>query len=259
MTPLTPPRPLRRALLKGRNVVEEEPGSGLSMASETILVVEDEEPIRHLLQYNLAREGYRVLLASDGKKGLATAQTAHPDAVILDLMLPGLDGIEVCRELKRRSDTALIPVLMLTAKSEESDIVTGLEVGAGDYVAKPFSVKVVIARLRALLRRHRAVPDENDRVLQIHDLVIDPTRHEVLAKGKPIDLTFTEFRLLHLMARRPGRVFTREQIVDGVRGEDYPVTDRAVDVQIVGLRRKLGTRGDYIETVRGVGYRFRDA
>jgi two-component system phosphate regulon response regulator PhoB len=229
------------------------------MASEIILVIEDDTAIRELLRHNLEREGYKVLLASDGKNGLATAQTAHPQAVILDLMLPGLDGLEVCRELKRRTDTARIPVLMLTAKSEESDVVTGLEVGAEDYVAKPFSVKVVIARLRALLRRHRAVPDENDRVLQVRDLVIDPGRHEVLAKGKPIDLTFTEFRLIHLLGSRPGRVFSREQIVDGVRGEDYAVTDRAVDVQIVGLRRKLGIRGDYIETVRGVGYRFRDA
>lgn len=229
------------------------------MASEIILVIEDDTAIRELLRHNLEREGYKVLLASDGKNGLATAQTSHPQAVILDLMLPGLDGLEVCRELKRRTDTARIPVLMLTAKSEESDVVTGLEVGAEDYVAKPFSVKVVIARLRALLRRHRAVPDENDRVLQVRDLVIDPGRHEVLAKGKPIDLTFTEFRLIHLLGSRPGRVFSREQIVDGVRGEDYAVTDRAVDVQIVGLRRKLGIRGDYIETVRGVGYRFRDA
>ncbi len=229
------------------------------MAGETIVVVEDDASIRELLQHNLMREGYKVLLASDGRTGLSTAQTAHPDAVILDLMLPGLDGIEVCRELKRRPDTVRIPVLMLTAKSEESDIVTGLEVGAEDYVAKPFSVKVVIARLRALLRRQRVAPDDDARVVQVRDLVIDPGRHEVLAKGKPLDLTFTEFRLLHLLSRRPGRVFTREQIVDGVRGEDYAVTDRAVDVQIVGLRRKLGTRGDYIETVRGVGYRFQDA
>lgn len=229
------------------------------MANETILVIEDEEPLRKLLQYSLGREGYRVLLAGDGASGLAAAGRERPDLVILDLMLPGLDGLEVCRELKRRPATSGIPVLMLTAKSEESDIVAGLEVGAADYVTKPFSIKVVIARLRALLRRHRAPADDATRVVRVRDLTIDPERHEVAAKGRPVDLTATEFRLLHLLARQPGRVFTREQIVDAVRGEDYAVTDRAVDVQVAGLRRKMGVRGDYIETVRGVGYRFGDA
>lgn len=248
----------RWALQKRGDMIQEAEGERGRMAGETIMIVEDEEPIRRLLQYNLEREGYKVLSASDGRLGLAMAQTARPSAVVLDLMLPGLDGLEVCRELKRRAETSRIPVLMLTAKGEESDVVTGLEVGAADYVTKPFSVKVVIARLRALLRRQHEAPDVAAQVVRIRDLVIDPTRHELLIKGKPVELTFTEFRLLHLLARQPGRVFTREQIVDAVRGEDYPVTDRAVDVQVVGLRRKLGTRGDYIETVRGVGYRFQD-
>jgi two-component system alkaline phosphatase synthesis response regulator PhoP len=226
------------------------------MASETIAVIEDDSSIRELLEYQLVREGYKVVTAADGKSGLALVLSKRPAAILLDLMLPEMDGLEVCRQIRRQADMERIPVLMLTAKGEESDIVAGLEVGAEDYVTKPFSVKVVIARLRALLRRRPEPLATAADVVKVRDLLIDPGRHEVLAKGKPLDLTFTEFRLLHLLARRPGRVFTREQIVDGVRGEDYAVTDRAVDVQIVGLRRKLGTRGDYIETVRGVGYRF---
>jgi two-component system phosphate regulon response regulator PhoB len=226
------------------------------MANETIAVIEDDSSIRELLEYQLLREGYKVVTAADGKSGLALVLSKRPAAILLDLMLPEMDGLEVCRQIRRQADMERIPVLMLTAKGEESDIVAGLEVGAEDYVTKPFSVKVVIARLRALLRRRPGPHATAADVVKVRDLLIDPGRHEVLAKGKPLDLTFTEFRLLHLLARRPGRVFTREQIVDGVRGEDYAVTDRAVDVQIVGLRRKLGTRGDYIETVRGVGYRF---
>lgn len=247
----------RGALPRRGDSVLEGAGDREGIAHETILVVEDDEPIRKLLQYNLGREGYQVLTASDGRTGLAIALTSRPAAVVLDLMLPIMHGLEVCRELKRRAETARIPVLMLTAKGEEADIVAGLEVGATDYVTKPFSVKVLVARLRSVLRRQREAPEADMQTIQVVDLVVDPVRYEVLIKGKPIDLTRTEFRLLHLLARQPGRVFTRTQIVDDVRGEDYPVTDRAVDVQVVGLRRKLGTRGDYIETVRGVGYRFR--
>ena len=196
--------------------------------------------------------------AADGQKGLDAAQTRQPDLVLLDLMLPGLDGLEVCRRLKKDHRTAGIPIVMVTAKGEESDVVTGLELGADDYIAKPFSVKVLIARVRTVLRRRKQPPAQNDEVLRVHDLTIHPGRHEVLIKGKPLEMTFSELRILHFLASRPGWVMTREQIVDAVRGADYPVTDRAVDVQIVGLRRKLGSRADYIETVRGVGYRFKE-
>ncbi|MCK4511382.1 winged helix-turn-helix domain-containing protein, partial [bacterium] len=165
---------------------------------------------------------------------------------------------EVCRRLKADPDTAHIPVVMVTAKGEETDIVTGLELGADDYVTKPFSPKVLIARMRAVQRRRGRAHVSEDDVIKIDDIVIHPGRHEVTVGGERIDLTFTEFRILHILARRPGWVFTRHQIVDSIHGEHYPVTDRAVDVQIVGLRRKMGPAGEHIETVRGVGYRFRD-
>ena len=228
------------------------------MAGETLLVIEDEEDILELLRYNLTREGYKVIAAAEGQKGLSLACAKTPDLLLLDLMLPGLDGLEVCRELKKNPRTAGIPIVMVTAKGEESDIVAGLELGAEDYVTKPFSMKVLLARVRGVLRRRREPPAATDAVIRAHDLVITPGRHEVLVKGKPVEMTFSELRILHLLASRPGWVMTREQIVDAVRGEDYPVTDRAVDVQIVGIRRKLGTRADYVETVRGVGYRFRE-
>jgi len=173
-------------------------------------------------------------------------------------MLPGLDGLEVCRLLKRDVLTAGIPVLMATAKAEDVDVVTGLEVGADDYITKPFSVRVLVARLRVILRRNDKAGGVETEVIRVRGFVIDPARHEAKVNGKPVDLTFTEFRVLSLLAGQPGRVFTRDQIVTAVHGESYPVTDRAVDVQIVGLRRKLGTHGDSIETVRGVGYRFGD-
>ncbi len=180
------------------------------------------------------------------------------DLVVLDLMLPGLDGLEVAKTLKSDPKTRSIPIVMLTAKGEDADVVTGLELGADDYVTKPFSPRVLVARVKAVLRRQgRAVVDDAQ-VLSIHGIEIDPGRRSVTAGGKPIDLTFTEFQLLHVLARRPGWVFTRAQIVDSVRGSDYPVTDRSVDVQVVGLRKKLGDHGRSIETVRGVGYRFTD-
>jgi two-component system phosphate regulon response regulator PhoB len=176
--------------------------------------------------------------------------------ILLDLMLPKMDGLEVCRLLKNDPRTAGVSIVMLTAKGEETDVVTGLEVGADDYITKPFSPKVVIARVRNVLRRKTREAVDESTVIKVKDMVIHPGRHEVVIKGKPVDLTFTEFRVLQFLARRPGWVFTRQQIVDAVRGEDYPVTDRSVDVQIVGLRKKLGTCGKYVETVRGVGYRF---
>jgi len=228
------------------------------MAKEHIVVVEDEEDILELLRYHLAREGYNVTPAANGEQALKIISQKIPALVLLDLMLPGLNGLELCRSLKQDPRTAAIPIMMVTAKNEESDVILGLELGADDYIMKPFSMKVLVARVHAVLRRRKQSVVDTDAVIRIHDLVINPGRHEVLIKGKPVEMTFSELRILHLLARRPGWVMTREQIVDAVRGEDYAVTDRAVDVQIVGLRKKLGSRAEYIETVRGVGYRFKE-
>jgi len=228
------------------------------MAKEHILVVEDEEDILELLRYNLEKEGYRVTGAVTGEEALRLARSQPPDLIVLDLMLPGMDGLTVCRELKQDAKTRDLPIIILTAKGEEADIVAGLELGADDYVTKPFSHRVLLARLRAVLRRRRREPAAAKDSLEIHGMVIHPGRHEVLVQGRPVDLTVTEFRLLAFLARRPGWVFTRAQIVAGVQGEDYAVSDRTVDVQVVGLRKKLGPAGQYLETVRGVGYRLKD-
>lgn len=232
------------------------------MAKQTVLIVEDERDIQELVQYNLQKEGYRVLTASSGEDGLRIAREQTPDLLVLDLMLPGIDGREVCRTLKQTPETDRIAVIMLTAKGEESDIVVGLELGADDYLTKPFSPKVLMARIRAVLRRvdkrQKTDPVAENDVLAIHDIVIHPGRREVTIGGEGVVLTATEFGLLQYLARRPGWVFSRQQILNAVRGDEVIVTDRAVDVQIVGLRKKMGDAGDYIETVRGVGYRFRE-
>jgi two-component system phosphate regulon response regulator PhoB len=228
------------------------------MSRERILVVEDEEDILELVNYNLVKNGYSVDTVMEGEKALLAARANPPDLVILDLMLPGVDGLEVCRVLKKDPNTQHIPVIMLTAKSEESDVVAGLELGADDYIPKPFSPKVLIARVRAVLRRKSREEVDSETPLRIHDLAIQPGRHEVHVSGKPVKLTLTEFQILHLLARRPGWVFTRYQIVDEIRGEDYPVTDRSVDVHMVSLRKKLGGSGKFLETVRGVGYRMKE-
>ncbi|MHC4884179.1 MAG: response regulator [Planctomycetota bacterium] len=229
---------------------------------ERILVVEDERDIHELLRVNLCREGYEVCSAYDGEEALSKQAEVNPDLILLDLMLPALDGLSVCKTLKADPSTSAIPVIMLTAKGEESDVVTGLELGADDYVTKPFSPRVLLARIRAILRRvhdSSAGDEETETVVRIHNLEISPGRREVLVDGEAVALTATEFGLLSFLARRPGWVFTRYQILQGVRGEDAISTDRAVDVQIVGLRRKLGAAGRCIETVRGVGYRFMEA
>jgi two-component system phosphate regulon response regulator PhoB len=230
------------------------------MASETILIIEDEEDILALMHYNLTKEGYQVIGALSGEEGLEFLRERKPDLILLDLMLPGISGLELCRKLKGAEETASLPIIMVTAKGEEGDVVAGLELGADDYISKPFSTRILTARVKAVLRRPRkeAPAPADDSVLHIHELIIHPGRKEVLAEGKPVDLTFTEFHVLYFLASRPGWVFTRYQIVNAVRGEDYAVTDRAVDVQIVGLRKKMGRYGKYIETVRGVGYRFKD-
>ncbi len=228
------------------------------MAKAHALIVDDERDILELVEYNLSRNGYRVTCVATGEEALKAARSKTPDVMLLDLMLPGVDGLEVCKALKRDSKTQHIPVIMLTAKGEEADIVSGLELGADDYITKPFSPRVLLARVRAVLRRKEAGESAQGSPISIRDLRIHPGRHEVFVKGKPVDLTFTEFRMLHFLASRPGWVFTRYQIVDGTQGEDVIVTDRSVDVHIVSLRRKLGSAAGDIETVRGVGYRFRD-
>jgi two-component system phosphate regulon response regulator PhoB len=229
------------------------------LAKEKILVVDDEEDILDLVRYNLEKEGYEVYCMETGEEAIEAARKMKPDLMLLDLMLPGVDGLEVCKNVKYDSETSFIPIVMLTAKGEESDIVTGLELGADDYISKPFSPKVLIARVRAVLRKNQPKREKDvAELIKIHDLTIDPGKHQILYKDELLDLTYTEFRLLQLLADRPGWVFTRYQIVDALRGEDYPVTDRSVDVQIVGLRKKLGAGGSYIQTVRGVGYRFKE-
>lgn len=228
------------------------------MSKERILIVEDEEDILELVRYNLSREGYQVAGVTSGEEALKKIKSEPYDLIILDLMLPGMDGLEVAKVLKQDSNVQNIPIVMLTAKGEEADIVTGLELGADDYITKPFSPRVLIARIRAVLRRKATDLPDDSAIIQIHDMLIHPGRREVLIQGLPVELTYTEFQVLYYLAQRPGWVFTRTQIVDAVRGDDYPVTDRSVDVQIVGLRKKLGSCGQYIETVRGVGYRFKE-
>ncbi len=228
-------------------------------AQPFILIVEDEHDIRELVSYNLQKEGYRVLSAATGEEGLRVAEAQPPDLVILDLMLPGVDGLTVCRKMKANSRLSETLIVMLTAKGEESDIITGLNLGANDYITKPFSPRVLLARVRAALRRAVAptTADETE-AIEIHNIKIHTGRHEVLVDGTPVELSSTEFRVLYFLAKRPGWVFTREQILDGVHGKNYVITDRAVDVQIVGLRKRLGDAGKFIETVRGVGYRFKE-
>jgi two-component system phosphate regulon response regulator PhoB len=228
------------------------------MVRENILVVEDEVNIQELVRYNLAKEGYEVEVAASGEEALRLVRAQSPDLVVLDLMLPGIDGLEFCRRLKGDPATQHTRVLMVTAKGEESDVVTGLELGADDYVIKPFSPRVLVARIRAVLRRAASYATEADAPVKVHELVIHPGRHEVLCGGEPVSLTPTEFRILHFLAGRPGWVFTRYQIADAIHSGDSLVTDRSIDVQIVGLRKKLGEAGRYIETVRGVGYRFKE-
>jgi two-component system alkaline phosphatase synthesis response regulator PhoP len=228
------------------------------MAKKKILVVDDEEDILELVRYNLAREGFKILCASTGEDGLKAAKAEKPNLIVLDLMLPGIDGLDVTRRLRADDATRKIPIVMLTAKGEESDIVTGLELGAEDYITKPFSPRVLVARVKAVLRREVKDIHGEKEAIRIHEVTVHPGRHEVLVNEKPVQLTFTEFGILHFLVRKPGWVFTRNQIVDAVRGDDYYVTDRSVDVQIVGLRKKLGKAGKHIETVRGVGYRLRE-
>jgi two-component system phosphate regulon response regulator PhoB len=228
------------------------------MEREHILVVEDEESILELITYNLRKDGYHATGVMSGEDAIEEASEQLPDLVLLDLMLPGLNGLEVCKKLKGNKKTESIPIIILTAKGEEADIVAGLEMGSDDYIVKPFSPKVLLARIKAVLRRNPVSAVNEETPVAVSGLSIHPGRHEVLVDNKQVELTYTEFKVLHFLAGRPGWVFTRYQIVESVRGDNYPVTDRSVDVLIVGLRKKLGIYGHYIETVRGVGYRFKE-
>ena len=229
------------------------------MKSEKVIVIEDEADILEVIQYNLEREGYRVRTARDGQQGLQLIKKEMPDIVLLDLMLPSLDGIEVCRKLKEGPITHSIPIIMVTAKGEESDIVLGLGIGADDYVTKPFSPKELMGRVKAVLRRGPLKEDRGAAERIVWDkVVIDAGRHEVQVGKKPVTLTATEFRLLHFLASHPGRVFTRDQLLNRVIGDGVIVVDRNIDVHVRAVRRKLGSYENLIETIRGVGYRFRD-
>lgn len=223
----------------------------------TILVVEDEPDLREVVRYNLEREGFRILESEDGEEGLDLLREQLPDLVLLDIMLPGMDGIEICRSIKYDPHTRSIPVIMVTARGDESDIVLGLGVGADDYIIKPFSPRELTARVKAVLRRGklREEADASERIVR-ERLVIDRARHRVLVDGTEVNLTPTEFRLLEVLASRPGRVFTRDQLIHRALGEEVIVTQRNVDVHIRSVRKKLESARDLIETIRGVGYRF---
>ena len=243
------------------------------------LIVDDEKPVRELISYNVGREGFEALEAETGGRALELARSAHPDIVILDLMLPDMNGLDVCRALKADSALAGIPIIMASAKDDDSDIVAGLELGADDYVTKPFSPKVLIARMRSVLRRAKRKGAEPLEEITAGPVRIIPKRHEVLVDGKSVALSAAEFSILLFLAEHPGQVFSRQQIISSVKGDGYPVTDRSVDVQILSIRRKIGDtpersaarnssyimeenaekpRSPLIETIRGVGYRLRE-
>lgn len=226
------------------------------MPHETILVIEDDEDIQELISHNLSKNGFSVITTASGEDGLKKLRQNVFNCVLLDLMLPGMDGLDVCRIIKKDSKLQSIPIIMITARGEETDIVSGLELGADDYIVKPFSPRVLIARIHSILRRKSGEQYDNSTFLSLKEIEIHPGRHEVSYRGNRIDLTHMEFQVLHLLASQPGWVFTRNQIIDRIRIDNYPVSDRSVDVVIVGLRKKLGEAGSYIETVRGVGYRF---
>jgi two-component system phosphate regulon response regulator PhoB len=227
------------------------------MARPRILIIEDERGLTDVLTYNLQREGYDTIVAHDGQEGLRKAQMQLPDVVLLDLMLPGLDGLDVCRELRAGERTRNVPILMLTAKAEETDQVVGFSMGADDYVTKPFSVKVLLQRIKALQRRVEAGNEAAD-VIDHLGVRIDRVRHRASVDGEELDLTPTEFRLLECLLRQPGRAFSRPQLMDVAIGEGAIVLERTIDVHIKTLRKKLSGKQDFIETVRGVGYRFRE-
>jgi phosphate regulon transcriptional regulator PhoB len=225
------------------------------MAKSTILIIEDERDIVEMIEYNLKEDGYFVISAFDGEKGIKQATREKPDLIILDLMLPEIDGFEVCKTLKQQPSTSHIPIIILSAKSLETDKIVGLELGADDYVTKPFSPRELLARIKAVLRRQKEQPVNE---IKIGQIVIDSAKHKVLVKGREVSLTATEFRLLQCLARRCGVVFSRNQLLDALGADESMVYDRTIDAHVKSLRRKLGVAKNYVETVRGVGYRLRE-
>jgi DNA-binding response OmpR family regulator len=226
------------------------------MSKGTVLVIDDERDLIELVSYNLEREGFDVLAASDGRAGLQLAREHQPDVIVLDVMMPGIDGLEVCRQLRNDSRTSRVPIIMLTARAAETDRIVGLEIGADDYMAKPFSPRELVARIKALLRR--SAQPEPSQVLRQGKLVVDAHRHEVTYAGHSVALTATEFRIVQFLAGRAGRVLSRDQIIDGALARDSAIFDRTIDVHITAIRKKLGPGGELIETVRGFGYKLRD-
>ena len=235
------------------------------MSKKNILIVEDDQDIQQLVGFNLIKAGFLVEYADSGEQALdKIKKNQHPDLIILDIMLPEMDGIEACKILRTENQTAEIPIIMLTAKGEETDIIDGLEVGADDYITKPFSPKILLSRIKAVLRRkvkEEAAPvtPERGEVIKADNIIINPGRYEVTVEDQQVNLAPTEFGILKLLAKRPGWVFSRQQIIDEVRGYDYMITPRAIDVQVYSLRKKMGAAGKKIETVRGIGYRFNDS
>jgi len=227
------------------------------MLNKTIFVVEDEADIQELIRYNLLKDRYNVECFDNAEAMLKRLSQKIPDAVLLDIMLPGIDGIEACRRMRAGGPGEHVPIIMLTAKSEEADVVTGLELGADDYMVKPFSPRVLLARLKAVIRRRWVEETISQTPLEIQGICMHPGRHEVTIDGTLVVLTASEFAALYMLADKVGWVFTRYQIIEEVHGSNYPVTDRSVDVMIAGLRKKMGPKGDIIETVRGIGYKFK--
>lgn len=226
------------------------------MANKLVFIVEDEAPIQELIKYNLTKEHYTTETFDNAEDMIKRLDEAEPAVILLDIMLPGIDGLEACRRVKMKDEFSEIPIIMLTAKGEEIDIVTGLELGADDYVVKPFSPRILLARIKSVIRRRKTEQTLKQKPLTKKGISIHPGKHEVHINGDEINLTSSEFSTLYLLASRSGWVYSRYQIVEEVHGSNYPVTDRSVDVMIAGLRKKLGSKGKYIETVRGIGYRF---
>ncbi len=231
------------------------------MSKKHILIIEDDEDIQQLVSFNLIKSGFNASCADSGEEGLKRLEGETIDCVLLDIMLPGLSGIEVCKKIRERQELSTLPIIIMSAKRQEAEIIRGLEMGADDYITKPFSPKVLVARLKSVLRRSYNPDSDNDvspdEVICAHEIQITPGRHEALVHNRAVDLTSTEFAILVLLARRPGWVFSRQQIIDAIRGHDYIVTPRMIDVQVFSLRKKMATAGENIETVRGIGYRYR--
>lgn len=228
------------------------------MVNQNIVIVEDEEDIQELIQYNLNKNNFNTIICSTGEEALVSIPKIMPDLIILDLMLPGIDGLEVCKKLKNSENTEKLPIIMVTARGEEDDIIKGFEYGADDYVIKPFSLKILLSRIKAVLKRQNSEKYNQYSIIKLNNITINPQKFEVIIDGSPLKLTSAEFKVLHLLASRAGWVLTRYQIIDEIKGDEYEVTDRAVDVLMVGLRKKLNNYENYIETVRGVGYRFKE-